>query len=724
MSDSAYDLTTGTVLDGRYQIVREIGVGGMSTVYLAEHALIGRRVAVKVLHAEVARSAESVARFMAEARTVGTLGHPNVIASTDMGHLPDGRPYLILEYLEGWTLAEELESVGRLPFQRAVHIAMQIASGVGAAHGRGIVHRDLKSDNVFLTQSEHAADEVKILDFGISKFLESPLETGQTQRGIILGTPDFMAPEQIHSPELVDHRADIYALGTILYHMLTGRTPFENTPAPKLWNRILNESPRPIGSPDVPGPLGEIIQRLLAKDPADRPQSMVDVFDALLPFAYPPGSDRLSSPTNVRPPSFFPRPRPLPLEPGHATPLPAPMTITQAEHTNESHASLAVAEARPRLTSPRGGLPAPGPVRVPSPRPDGTPPVASVPAYQSRQTPLRDSHAVPRRPGPPATALRARTGVARRRGWLVASILVLLAAGAGVGVWLVLGLIGSRAAAPEVATGDALPPVTVNVGAPEARAQEPADGPAVAPGEGMADVVVEANSGTGSDTGPGTSPDTATNTPPTTPPTTLDDRPEAGSEAAGQDTRVAAAGDAQDPEVAEDDGEERHDRRRRRRERRRGSSSSRQDAAREKAAAGAGEDGRPSAQSPVQGRVTPGSGETSPPVIEKTTPRQTPPAPEAGRVDSEATRRVVRSHLGEIRTCHERGRMDDPDLSGRVVVRITIGRGGKVVSTAIASSTLSSPSVEKCITSAVQKWTFPAPGGTGTAVIEYPFVLR
>ena len=126
----------------------------------------------------------------------------------------------------------------------------------------------------------------------------------------------------------------------------------------------------------------------------------------------------------------------------------------------------------------------------------------------------------------------------------------------------------------------------------------------------------------------------------------------------------------------------------------------------------------------MQTRVTPGPGETSPPVVEKTTPRQTPPAPEAGRVDPEATRRVVRSHLGEIRTCHERGRMDDPGLAGRVVVRITIGRGGRVTSAVIASSNLDTPSVEKCITSAVQKWTFPAPGGAGTAVIEYPFVLR
>jgi TonB family protein len=703
MSDSAYDLATGTVLDGRYQIAHEIGRGGMSTVYLAEHALIGRRVAVKVLHAEVARSAESVARFMAEARTVGTLGHPNVVASTDMGYLPDGRPYLILEHLEGWTLAEELESVGTLPFQRAVHIAMQIASGVGAAHGRGIVHRDLKSDNVFLTQSEHAADHVKILDFGISKFLESPLETGQTQRGIILGTPDFMAPEQIHSPELVDHRADIYALGTILHHMLTGRTPFENTPAPKLWNRILTESPRPIDAPDVPGPLGEIIQRLLAKDPADRLQSMVEVFDELIPFAYPPGSDRPSSPVNVRAPSFFPRPRPL--EAGYATPLPAPMTITQAEHVQPRPPPDPAAEDRPRLASPRGGLPAPGLVRGLSPRPGATPGAAHLQSPQ--QASLRDSHIIPRRPGPPAVRARA-SSVPRRKRWLLAPMLVLLAAGAGAGVWLVLGLIGSRAAGPGFATGDTVAPVTVNVGAPAAGTQEPPDAPEVAPGEGgMADMVVEVDSDIGPDT----------------PPNALDDRPEAGSDAAGEDGEQA-------PELAAGDGDEPRDRRHRRRDRRRDTSSSRQDAARENAAAVDGDDAgsaRSSEQSPTaQTRVTPGSGETSPPaVVEKTTPRQAPPpAPEAGRVDPEATRRVVRSHLGEIRTCHERGRMDDPDLSGRVVVRITIGRTGKVMSTAIASSTLDTPSVERCITSAVQKWTFPAPGGAGTAVIEYPFVLR
>jgi TonB family protein len=704
MSDSAYDLATGTLLDGRYQIAREIGRGGMSTVYLAEHALIGRRVAVKVLHSEVARSAESVARFMAEARTVGTLGHPNVVSSTDMGHLPDGRPYLILEFLEGWTLAEELESVGTFPFQRATHIAMQIASGVGAAHGRGIVHRDLKSDNIFLMQSEHAPDHVKILDFGISKFLESPLETGQTQRGIILGTPDFMAPEQIHSPELVDHRADIYALGTILYHMLTGRTPFENTPAPKLWNRILHEAPRPIENLDVPAPLGEIIQRLLAKDPADRYQSMVDVFDDLLPFAYPPGSDRPSSPVSMRPPSFFPRPRPLPLGAGSPTPLPAPMTITQAEHVQEAPPSDPAAEGRPRLASPRSGLPAPGPGRISSPRLGVTPGGAAVPAHlqSPRQTPSRDSRPLPPRPVPPTLALRGRaTSAARRRRWLLAALLVFVGAGSGAGVWYVVGMVRSRAEAPEVATGHTVPPVTVDVGAPERGAQEPADAPEVAPDRGGTAAAV---GGADSDTGPDTGPDTPSNT---------------------EDTRAAAGGE-EDSVVAADDQDDPRDRRRRRRDRRRDSSSSRENDARE-SAAGADEPARPSEPSQAgQARVTPGPGEGSPPpMMEKITPRQAPPpAPETNRVDPEETRRVVRSHLGEIRTCHERGRMDDPDLSGRVVVRITIGRGGKVTSTAIASSTLNTPSVEKCITSAVQKWTFPAPGGTGTAVIEYPFVLR
>ncbi|HWN69191.1 MAG TPA: AgmX/PglI C-terminal domain-containing protein, partial [Haliangium sp.] len=200
---------------------------------------------------------------------------------------------------------------------------------------------------------------------------------------------------------------------------------------------------------------------------------------------------------------------------------------------------------------------------------------------------------------------------------------------------------------------------------------------------------------------------------------------DATEDAAGDASGDAAPGVAAAAEdAAEDAALSPRERRRRKRERRRQESSPRRDA---ESAVAAGTDADASARKPDQpsasDRVTPGAGETAPVVADKATPRERP-APEAGRVDIEATRRVVRAHLGEIRTCHERGRMDAPDLDGRVVVRIAIGRGGRVTSAAIASSTLNTPAVEKCITSAVQKWTFPAPSGGGTAVIEYPFVLR
>ena len=159
---------------------------------------------------------------MNEARAAGTLGHPNIVESTDMGFTPNHVPYIVFEYLEGTLLTDEIYRVGGLPVRRAIRIASQIASALHAAHNAGIVHRDLKSDNVFLTDKDDALDHVKVLDFGISRFLE----TDEAQRNMVMGTPEFMAPEQITDPGSVDHRADIYALGVILYEMLTARRPF------------------------------------------------------------------------------------------------------------------------------------------------------------------------------------------------------------------------------------------------------------------------------------------------------------------------------------------------------------------------------------------------------------------------------------------------------------------------------------------------------------------
>ncbi len=275
---------TGDVVEGRYRIIRTLGEGGMGTVFLAEHALIKRRVAIKILHSELATDASVIERFMNEARAAGTLGHPNIVESTDMGFTNGHVPYIVFEYLEGTLLTDEVYRVGGLPVRRAVRIAQQIASALHAAHSASIVHRDLKSDNVFLTDKDDLLDHVKVLDFGISRFLEA--DDDQTRRGMVMGTPEFMAPEQITDASNVDHRADIYALGVILYEMLTARRPFSNDEDPRaLMHRIVNNAPPPLQRPEVPHAMGEmILNKMLAKDPDRRYQSMMDVEAALDAF--------------------------------------------------------------------------------------------------------------------------------------------------------------------------------------------------------------------------------------------------------------------------------------------------------------------------------------------------------------------------------------------------------------------------------------------------------
>jgi serine/threonine-protein kinase len=273
---------TGDVVEGRYRIIRTLGEGGMGSVFLAEHALIKRRVAIKILHPELATDADVIERFMNEARAAGTLGHPNIVESTDMGFVHSHVPYIVFEFLEGALLTDEIYRVGGLPVRRAVRIATQIASALQAAHNAGVVHRDLKSDNVFLTDEDDAFDHVKVLDFGISRFLS----VDDKQKGMVMGTPEFMAPEQITDPEHVDRRADIYALGVILYEMLTARRPFATDEDPRqLMKRIVREAPPPMMRPEVPHGLSDMIMsKLLAKHPDQRYQRMSDVEAALETF--------------------------------------------------------------------------------------------------------------------------------------------------------------------------------------------------------------------------------------------------------------------------------------------------------------------------------------------------------------------------------------------------------------------------------------------------------
>ena len=284
-ASSSSGVKPGDTIEGRYRVIRSLDEGGMGSVFLAEHILIKRRVAVKLMRAELAEDADVLERFMNEARAAGTLGHPNIVESTDMGFTRDGLPYIVFEYLEGSLLTDEIYRVHGFPVRRALRIGRQIASAVGAAHAAGIVHRDLKADNVFLTDREDALDHVKVLDFGISRFLEADGDPVRN-REMVIGTPQFMAPEQIAAPESVDQRADIYGLGVILYEMLTARRPFAHADPDELFKLIITQPPPPLDVLDIPGGFEDmLVTKFLAKKPGDRFQTMKEVESALALYA-------------------------------------------------------------------------------------------------------------------------------------------------------------------------------------------------------------------------------------------------------------------------------------------------------------------------------------------------------------------------------------------------------------------------------------------------------
>ncbi len=272
---------------GSYRIIRELGVGGMGVVYLAQHTVIGRLAAIKLLLPEYSVSAEMIGRIFNEARMTALIKHPGLVDVYDFGRLPDGRAYLVMEYLEGETLASMIARVRRLPAELAVGIARQIAAAVGAAHGKGIVHRDLKPDNVFIVADEEAAlgARARILDFGIAKL--APELTGggglHTRTGSILGTPAYMAPEQCRGTGRIDARADVYALGCILFEMLTGRRLFDFEGMGEIIAAHLHTAPDPPSrvEPSVPAWVDAVVLRALAKSPDERIGSMEQLVAAL-----------------------------------------------------------------------------------------------------------------------------------------------------------------------------------------------------------------------------------------------------------------------------------------------------------------------------------------------------------------------------------------------------------------------------------------------------------
>ncbi len=262
----------GELFAGRFEIKSMLGSGGMGAVYLAEHVVLQRQFAVKLLGAEVISDAD-MARFRREARAASRVDHPNVTAVVDFGHAEDGKPYLVMEYAEGPTLADAIAKGGAMQLPRALRILSQVVDALAAAHANGVIHRDLKAHNIVLTERE-GHDFAKVLDFGLAKIIDRDATSAMTVDGELLGTPAYMAPEQCRG-EQVDHRADIYAVGVLAFKVLAGRPPFEGPLVRQLTAHVQDQPPRLSDlalAKDV-GVLDRLVERCLAKRPEDRYQS-------------------------------------------------------------------------------------------------------------------------------------------------------------------------------------------------------------------------------------------------------------------------------------------------------------------------------------------------------------------------------------------------------------------------------------------------------------------
>jgi eukaryotic-like serine/threonine-protein kinase len=284
-SSTSAHTRVGEIISGRYVIHALLGEGGMGAVYLAEHAMMRKRFALKLLHPEIAENEEVIARFRREAEAAAQLEHPNIVAATDFGRTEDGAFFLVLEYIDGKSLRDRL-AAGALEAARAIRIARQIAFALGRAHDAGIVHRDVKPENVMLVRKGEDPEFVKVLDFGIARFNpQEGRDQGQplTRLGTVMGTPEYMAPEQALG-EPVTARSDLYSLGVLLYEMLTGVRPFDGDTMAMLSMHIV--APVPTMAERAPGvavpPAVEaVVRRLLEKDAAVRYESARAVVDAM-----------------------------------------------------------------------------------------------------------------------------------------------------------------------------------------------------------------------------------------------------------------------------------------------------------------------------------------------------------------------------------------------------------------------------------------------------------
>lgn len=277
-------LEIGDTIDDKYRIVKLLGEGGMGAVYEGENVRIHRRVAIKILHANVASNEDAVQRFEREAQAAGRIGSEHIVEVLDLGDLPGGHRYMVMEYLDGQSLSDRISSAGRLSPQATSGIIIDMLDGLKAAHDAGIIHRDLKPDNVFLlTNKNGKRDFVKIVDFGISKFSSLGGEFSMTRTGAVMGTPYYLSPEQAKGERELDARADLYAVGVILYEAAAGRVPFDGETFNELLFKIVLEPVPPLSTyvPDIDPHFAAIVEKAMARDPALRFQTAEEMKLAL-----------------------------------------------------------------------------------------------------------------------------------------------------------------------------------------------------------------------------------------------------------------------------------------------------------------------------------------------------------------------------------------------------------------------------------------------------------
>ena len=294
MSASPQEPRPGQVLAGKYRVERVIGAGGMGYVVAARHLGLNQVVALKLVRAGQRSDDTQVARFLREARTAAKLKSEHVVKVFDVGRLEDGRPFQVMELLDGRDLSAYADPHGLLPIPQVVGYVLQVCEALAEAHAQGIIHRDLKPSNLFLAQRPAAGEIVKVLDFGISK-VTSPDERSMTRSKDRMGTPAYMSPEQLRSAKNIDARADLWSIGVILYELLSGAVPFDGETIGQLCTQIL-DAPTPSlrqRAPNVPAGLEAVVFRCLEKDPNKRYAAIPELAAALAPFAQAEVSDQI-----------------------------------------------------------------------------------------------------------------------------------------------------------------------------------------------------------------------------------------------------------------------------------------------------------------------------------------------------------------------------------------------------------------------------------------------